>query len=365
MVEIIIKDSESGQRLNKYLLKYLNQATSSFVYKMLRKKNIVLNDKKAQGDELLACGDNIKLYLADDTIAKFRTGSIVKDKAINKIAGDEKAANNSAIKKRCADKSGATGATNGEHRFVKDLTRNLRILYEDKEIMAVHKDAGILSQKADKNDYSINEAIVDFIRVSDKYEKVDTFTPSVCNRLDRNTSGIVLAGITLKGSQFLSKALKDRTVDKYYYTVVKGVFKSRLTCQAYLAKNKDKNLSRVYSVEEYMKLSKDKNFDDKAYQMIKTEFIPISSNNNNTLLKIKLITGKSHQIRAHLKYMGYPVAGDIKYGDKKYNNYLKDKYGLKYHLLHAGEVRLSDDVVIKDPLPDIFMKICKGEGLKL
>lgn len=354
MVEIIIKDSESGQRLNKYLLKYLNQATSSFVYKMLRKKNIVLNDKKAQGDELLACGDNIKLYLADDTIAKFRTGSIV----------NEKAANNSTNKNRLADKSGATGATNGEHRFVKDLARNLIILYEDKDIMAVHKDAGILSQKADKKDYSINEAIVDYIRVSDKYEIIDTFTPSVCNRLDRNTSGIILAGISLKGSQFLSKVLKDRTVDKYYYTVVKGVFKSRITCQAYLAKNKDKNLSRVYSIEEYMKLSKDKDFDDKAYQMIKTEFIPISSNNNNTLLKIKLITGKSHQIRAHLKHMGYPVAGDVKYGDKKYNNYLKDKYGLKYHLLHAGEVRLSDDVVIKDPLPDIFMKICKGEGLK-
>ncbi len=344
MVEIIIRDSEAGQRLNKYLLKYLNEATSSFVYKMLRKKNIVLNDKKAQGDEILAAGDNIKLYLADDTIAKFRSV-----KALNgKDTGRNK-----------------TGAQNGDCRIITDLSGKLNILYENKDIMAVHKAAGILSQKADKNDYSINEAIVDYISSCDRYENDDTFTPSVCNRLDRNTSGIILAGITLKGSQYLSKALKDRTVDKYYYTVVKGCFTERITCQAYIKKNTDKNKSFVLSIDDYNKLAKEEGFDVRAYSVIKTEFIPISCSNDNTLLKIKLITGKSHQIRAHLKFLGHPVAGDSKYGDKKYNNYMKEKYKLSYHLLHAGEVRLSDDVIIKDSLPDIFIKICKGEGLRI
>ena len=337
MVEINIKDSEAGQRLNKYLLKYLNQATSSFIYKMLRKKNIVLNDKKAKGDELLKTGDNIKLYLSDDTISKFR---------VNTFAGKN-------------------GSTSGKHSFVNDLTKHLKILYENQDIMAVHKEPGVLSQKADKTDYSINEAILDYVTSNDKYSIDDTFTPSVCNRLDKNTSGIILAGITLKGSQFLSKVLKDRSIDKFYYTIVKGSFKKKMTCKAYISKDREKNLSEVLSIDEYNELSKGKNFDSKAYSLINTEFIPISICNNNTLLKIKLITGKSHQIRAHLKFLGYPVAGDMKYGNKQYNKYLYDKYNLKNHLLHAGEVHLTDDITIIDPLPDMFIKICKGEGLNV
>ncbi len=337
MVEINIKDSESGQRLNKYLLKYLNQSTSSFIYKMLRKKNIVLNDKKAQGDEILKCGDNIKLYLSDDTISKFRVIS----------------------------ETDITASKAGKSSFAIDLSKNLKIIYENHDIMAVHKEPGVLSQKADKNDYSINEAIIDYITKNDKYHIDDTFKPSICNRLDKNTSGIILAGITLKGSQYLSKVLKDRTIDKYYYTIVKGSFINRVTSMAYISKDRDKNISKVLSVDEYNKLSKDKSFDSKEYSLIKTEFIPVSNNNNSTLLKIKLITGKSHQIRAHLKALGYPVAGDLKYGNKLYNEYLKDKYKLKYHLLHAGEVKLSEEIVIIDPLPDIFIKICKGEGLNI
>lgn len=335
MIEINITDNESGQRLNKYLMKYLNSAPSSFIYKMLRKKNIVLNDKKAQGDELLSQGDVIKLYLADDTISKFRTTS----KIVN------------------------NGATVGNKSFVTDLSRKLNILYENKDIMAVHKDAGVLSQKASKEDYSINEAICDYVANNDKYDHSDTFKPSVCNRLDKNTSGIILAGITLRGSQYLSKALKDRSLDKFYFTIVKGQFKNKITCQAYINKDSDKNLSKVISQEEYDKFKQSKDFDSKSYSRIMTEFIPISSNGDSTLLKIKLITGKSHQIRAHLKYLGYPMAGDIKYGNKTYNLYMKNNYKLSNHLLHAGIVYLDKNTVINDPLPEIFIRICKGEGL--
>jgi len=333
MVEINIKDNEAGQRLNKYLLKYLNEATSSFIYKMLRKKNIVLNDKKAVGDEILRLGDNIKLYLADDTISKFRS-------------------------------SHNNGAMAGNHGYVKDLSIDIKVLYEDRDIIAVHKEPGILSQKAVKNDYSINEAIVDYISNNARFEHSDTFKPSICNRLDKNTSGIILAGITLKGTQYLSRVLKDRELDKYYYTVVKGIFPKNMVCKAYISKDSNKNLSTVYSVEEYDRISKTNNFNPKDYSYIETYFIPVSSNNGSTLLKIKLITGKSHQIRAHLKYLGYPMAGDIKYGSNTYNSYMKEKYKLKTHLLHAGIVKLNEETTITDPLPDIFVRICKGEGLK-
>lgn len=337
MVEINIKNVDSGQRLNKFLLKYLNQAPSSFVYKMLRKKNIVLNDKKAKGDEILMAGDSVKLYLSDDTINNFR---------------------NSAS-------SSSNGSSSGSVKWVTDLSRKLKILYEDQDIMAVHKDTGILSQKANKDDYSINEAIVDYISNHEGYAHSDTFKPSVCNRLDKNTSGIILAGITLKGSQHLSSVLKDRSLNKYYFTIVKGQFKNRTICKAYINKDNDKNLSKVISKEEYDLLSSQDDLNLKKYYEIMTEFIPISTNGNSTLLKIKLITGKSHQIRAHLKYLGYPMAGDIKYGDKSYNSYMREKYKLSNHLLHAGIVQLDKNIIITDPLPDIFVKICKGEALDL
>lgn len=337
MVEINIMDNESGQRLNKFLMKYLSVAPSSFIYKMIRKKNIVLNDKKAKGDEILSAGDSVKLYLSDETISNFR--------------GSAKAAHKGEM--ASAGKSKAT-----------ELSKNLKILYEDKDIMAVHKEVGVLSQKAKSEDYSINEAIVDYVASCDRYQHSETFKPSVCNRLDKNTSGIILAGITLKGSQYLSRALKDRSLDKYYYTIVKGSFTERITCQAYISKDSDKNKSSVISVEEYNRLSKENGFNPKDYSPIKTEFIPVSTNGRSSLLKIKLITGKSHQIRAHLKYLGYPMAGDIKYGNKSYNSYMKEKYKLSTHLLHAGIVQLSDEVTINDPLPDIFVRICQGEGLE-
>ena len=361
MVELIVSASDAGQRLNKYVMKYLNAAPSSFVYKMLRKKNIVLNDKKAKGDELLAHNDSVKLYLSDDTIAGFRT---VKkyDNTGNLKANSNNAAKNvvNATSKNLKPKGDAVVKFGNNF-----TTRQLVVLYSNDNILAVHKPAGVLSQKASADDYSINECIIDYCRetglVNDKV--LETFTPSVCNRLDRNTSGIILAGITLRGSRYLSKKLKDRTMDKYYYTIVNGVMTSPHYCKGYINKNHDSNVSQVIDEGAYRKMVDAKERTAADYVPIETNFIPISSNKSYTLVKIKLITGKSHQIRAHLKHLGYPIIGDVKYGRKSANKYFKDKYGLNYQLLHAGICALDSDVTINDPLPELFVKICKGEGL--
>lgn len=329
MKELTVSSNDAGQRLNKYLMKYLNHAPSSFIYKMLRKKNIVLNGKKAKGDELLAESDIVRLYMSDETIEGFRS--------VRKQTGN----------------SGNSGIAWDE----------LKVLYLDDDIIAVHKPVGILSQKAEKNDYSINESILDYCInkniVDDK--TLETFTPSVCNRLDRNTSGIILAGVSLKGSRELTKILKDRTAAKYYYTIVKGELDGNICCNGYILKDSAANMSRVISEAEYSMLPETEK--KSGYVPVMTEFIPISKNNGFTLLKIKLITGKSHQIRAHLKYLGYPVIGDSKYGDIMTNRYMRDKYKLKNHLLHAGMVVLDGNTIIRDDFPEIFMKICRGEGL--
>lgn len=322
MRELKISGNDAGQRLNKYLMKYLDKAPSSFVYKMLRKKNITLNGKKAVGDEILEDNDIVTLFLSEETIDKFKkyTGSVSSD--LNK-------------------KNPNYG--------------NLNILYKTSDILAVHKDAGVLSQKAKADDYSINEMIVDYCQREGIVSSDSTFKPSVCNRLDRNTSGIILAGISLKGSRYLSKILRTRELEKYYFAVVKGLMDKETEQKAYITKDSGTNVSELVNAEVFT--------GKEDYDYIETYFTPLSSNGKYTLLKIHLITGKSHQIRAGLKALGYPLIGDYKYGDADVNAYFRNKYGLKSQLLHAGQVILPDKTIIDDPLPKLFQDICEGEHL--
>lgn len=338
MTELKISDRDSGQRLNKFLMKYLNAAPSSFVYKMLRKKNIVLNEKRAKGDELLRDGDRVKLFLADETIKKFRNCPSAAEGSVNKGISPDR----------------------------------LQVLYRDFDIMAVHKPAGILSQKSQREDYSINECIVDYCR---EYGVLDgktaeTFTPSVCNRLDRNTSGIILAGISLRGSQWLSEILRDRLADKYYYTVVAGELCDTLHETAYIRRDSQKNTSEVIDKEAYRDRI-DLGQDGQMYACIETEFTPLCHSAGYTLLRVRLITGKSHQIRAHLGSLGYPVLGDAKYGSAGVNRTVRERYrvNLRHHLLHAGLVILpgetgrEKEITVSDPLPPLFRQVCAQLGL--
>ncbi len=322
MREIRVTGNEAGQRLDKLLAKYLNEASKSFLYKMLRKKNIKLNGKKAQGSEKLSEGDVVALYLAEDTIQKF---------------------------------SKKTGIVRNA------VSQKLDIIYEDQNILLINKPSGMLSQKAKPEDISLVEILTGYLLESGALyeEELLTFRPGICNRLDRNTSGLVAAGKSLAGLQEMSRLFKERSLKKYYLCIVKGNIKESVHIRGYLVKDEVKNTVTV-STEEMP-----------DGQPIETAYSPVWSNGEMTLLEVHLMTGRTHQIRAHLASQGHPLAGDCKYGDPAWNQRFKEKYGLRNQLLHSyrlcmpvceGVLAPMSEKAYTAPLPRQFQRILKGEG---
>lgn len=326
MKEIRIGENESGQRLDKFLLKYMSRAPKSFIYKMLRKKNITLNGKKAQGNEQLRQGDAVKLFLSDDTIGKF-----------------------------------------SETRTAGYAETELDILYEDKHTIFINKPAGMLSQKAAAEDVSLVEHLIAYLLKTGQIseEALATFRPSVCNRLDRNTSGIVAAGKSLAALQQLSAMFRERSLKKYYLCLVHGRVTEARRISGFLSKDERTNRVRVQRAGERRSLQKEE-------ARIETEYRPLRTGDGVTLLEVHLITGKTHQIRAHLAAEGHPIIGDYKYGMRSVNDSFKREYGLSTQLLHSCRLcfpectgALSDlsGREITAPVPDLFRRICREKGV--
>ena len=318
MREFIVSSNEAGQRFDKFLVKYLNKAPASFIYKMLRKKNIELNGKKATGNEKLNEGDSVKFFLAEDTIKKFSETEI-----------------------SYSDKQ-------------------LDILYEDNQILILNKPVGVLSQKAKAEDESLVEMLISYMIKTKQLSEtaLKTFKPSICNRLDRNTSGIVVAGKTLIALQVMGELFKERTLKKYYRCLVAGKVKEAQYIKGYLTK--DEITNKVSILSSYKENS----------VPIETEYRPICSNEQCTLLEVHLITGRTHQIRAHLASVGHPIIGDYKYGNRKINDKYKKENGLESQMLHAYRLELPlmdepfQNVSEKQfvaPLPKLFERIIESE----
>ena len=318
MQSFIVNENEAGQRLDKLLRKYLSQAGSGFLYKMMRKKNITLNGKKCDGSEKLSQGDEIKLFLSDETIGKFSKPADVPH--VSKV--------------------------------------KLDIIYEDEHILLINKPAGMLSQKAKETDESLVEYVIDYLLTSGSIarEQLKTFRPSVCNRLDRNTSGLVAAGKSLAGLQILSAVFKDRSIHKYYQCVVKGQIKEKQLVAGFLTKDERTNQVTVHNTERPGSVP------------IMTEYQPVSFHGGYTLLKVTLITGRTHQIRAHLSSIGYPIVGDYKYGNPKDNQEAREKFGIRSQLLHSYQLVFPElpapltylsGNTFQAPLPPAFGRICR------
>lgn len=306
---ITVHKQEEGQRLVKLLGAYLKEAPNSFFYKMLRKKNITLNGKKADGTEKLKCGDEIRLFLSDETYEKF------------------------------------AGKVQPKEKFP---TAKLNIVYEDSNVIFINKPAGMLSQKSVPSDVSLNEYLLGYLEKSGqwKQEESKAFRPSVCNRLDRNTSGMVICGKSMAGLQQMAALLKDRSLHKYYLCLVKGVMTESQHLEGYLLKDENSNQVKIFQKET-----------EGAAHII-TEYEPLYTDGEVTLLKVTLVTGKSHQIRAHLSSIGHPIIGDPKYGDRKVNAFFRETHGIKNQMLHAWRLTFPE---LAEPLDNLSEKSFEAE----
>ena len=318
MREFTIGKNEAGQRFDKYLFKLLKNAGGGLLYKQLRNKNITLNGHKAKGSEILSENDTVKVFMADDTIDKFMGETVIRKT---------------------------------------DTGFRLSVIYEDDNVIICDKPQGILSQKAKPDDLSMNEYLIEYMLQNGlSRDSLSTFKPAFVNRLDTNTSGLVIAGKSLAGLQEMSRLIRERLVEKYYLAIVCGRMTESTTLKGYLIKDEKSNTVTIHDEP-----TKDAVFIHTGYEVLR-------AGDDFSLLKVHLITGKTHQIRAHLAHLGHPILGDGKYGDAGLNR----KYHEKYQLLHSFELifpKLSGDFavlsekVITSPYPKRFAKYFLPEDI--
>lgn len=298
--KIVIDSETANQRFDKFLLKYFNKAPKSFVYKMLRKKRIKLNGARAEGSEILSPGDEITLYISPETMDGF-----MEEKEVKRSAGE------------------------------------LLVVYEDKNILICNKQKGLLthSQSAGDTDTLIDR-VVYYLHQKGEYipTKQSTFAPIAANRLDRNTSGIIVCGKNLQAAQALNLCFKERKIEKYYVAVAKGQIKEKLVLTGFHKKDEKTNTVNITQTG--------------GGKEVVTEIEPIKTTADYTVVRVHLITGRTHQIRAHLQSIEHPIIGDLKYGDVKTNSFYKKNYGVTNQLLHASELVFKEENGILEYLYD-------------
>lgn len=267
---ITVTKNDAGQRLDKFLTKTYRNLPMSLLYKAIRKKDIRLNGKRCEAAARLNEGDQIYLFLPDDAL---------------EIAPPT-------------------------YEFM-HASKQLDIVYEDEHVLLLNKKAGLLVHP-DNHEFAdtLIFRVQRYLYEKGEYNPADeqSFAPALVNRIDRNTSGIVIAAKTAVALRVLNLKLKEREIEKYYLCIVHGKMpKQEDTLEAFLEKNESQN--RVY-ISDTQK---------QGARTIRTRYKVLEEKNGLSLLEIHLLTGRTHQIRAHLASIGHPLLGDGKYGTNALN----------------------------------------------
>ncbi|MCR4891218.1 MAG: RluA family pseudouridine synthase [Lachnospiraceae bacterium] len=292
MREFQVCPGDEGQTVYKYVCKILSDAPSSVIRKALRKKNIDLNGHRTDGSESLQKGDLVRIWFSEETFQKFAP---------------------------CRGKSGPSERVVSQN----DLSQfRSNIIFEDENILLINKPAGLLTQEDGSASICLNDILREYAG-----DRGGTVRPSACNRLDRNTSGLVICGLTVKGLQRMSEILKDRSLHKYYRALVFGTMQEAVRLKGYLIKDRKNN--EVHIVAHSL---------DKDALPIETELVPDRNFQVKGIacssLKVLLVTGRPHQIRAHLQSIGHPIIGDPKYFTEE-SRLAGRRLGVKRQLLHS------------------------------
>lgn len=288
MRELTVKKNDAGQRLDKFITKTLD-LPMSLLYKSIRLKKIKLNRKRTEANAILKEGDTLQCFIAEEFFEKK-----VDDTSLMRI------------------------------------TPKLSVIYEDENIMLVDKRPGVSVHEDE--DGSTNTLITHIIAYL--YQKGDyrpgeeqSFTPALCNRIDRNTGGIVIAAKTAEALRIINEKIKLREIDKYYLAAIHGIpEKSQDTLYGYLLKNEKNNIVKVY----------DRNPPRNAKNII-TKYKVIAKRSDSALIEVELLTGRTHQIRAHMAFIGHSLIGDGKYGVNREDR----AKGYKYQALYSYKLRFS------------------------
>ena len=280
MKSFTIKKNDADQRLDKYLTKSFPNLPKALMYKYIRLKRIKVNGKRAEISTRLNVGDVVDMYINDEFFEKSET----------------------------------------RYDFM-SASKSIDIIYEDENIILLNKKTGLLSHP-DDNEYvdTLITRVKRYLFEKGEFRPDDenSFTPALVNRIDRNTSGIVIAAKTAEALRVLNQKMKDRELHKIYLCVIHGTPKEKsATLEGYLVKDEKKN--KVF-------VSKKKT---EGAKTIRTKYTVLKSKNGLSLAEVDLLTGRTHQIRAHFASIGHPLLGDGKYG----TNALNKKSGLKKQCL--------------------------------
>ncbi|MGN1034027.1 MAG: RluA family pseudouridine synthase [Oscillospiraceae bacterium] len=276
MKEIIINKNDANQRLDKFLQKALPSLPASLMYKYIRKKRIKLNQKHCQNSRILQEGDVLQLFINDEFFEK-----------------------------------------NNKKLFLNCKTQ-LQIVFEDDNILVVNKPSGLLvhEDKTETVNTLIN-GICKYLWQKNEYDpaKENSFTPALCHRIDRNTSGLVIAAKNAETLRILNEKFKNHEIIKKYICLVHGnLTPKEAILQAYLKKDTDKNQVIISNTPKL------------GYKIIKTGYKVLQSSAKTSLLEVTLFTGRTHQIRAQFAHIGHPLIGDNKYGRIAQNKNLELKH---------------------------------------